>query len=83
MNKVKDLRKQADLSQSQFAEKYGIPVPILKELEQGAAEPLPYLMALIQDGITDEEYIDVFKYFIHLKTYSKFVGKESINIHSI
>lgn len=64
MNKVKDLRKQADLSQSQFAEKYGIPVRTLQKWEQGAAEPLPYLMALIQDEITEEEYIDVSKYFI-------------------
>lgn len=62
--KINDLRKQINLSQSQFAKKYGIPVRTLQKWEQGAAEPLPYLMALIQDEITDEEFMDVSKYFI-------------------
>lgn len=61
---VKELRKQTQLSQSEFAKKYGIPVRTFQKWEQGAAEPLPYLMSLIQGEITNEEYMDVSKYFI-------------------
>ena len=72
---IKELRKQIKLSQSEFAKKYGIPVRTLQKWEQGAAEPLPYLMSLIQDEISEEEYINVSKYFIEPKNTFKVVRK--------
>lgn len=65
---LKQLRKQIELSQSQFAKKYGIPVRTLQKWEQGVAEPLPYLMALIQDEIDIEEYIKVEQFLLKNST---------------
>lgn len=62
--KIKELRNKTKLSQSEFAEKFGIPVRTLQKWEQDAADPLPYLMSLIQGEISLEEYIDMTKYMI-------------------
>ena len=81
---LKELRKQIDLSQAQFAKKYGIPVRTLQKWEQGAAEPLPYLMSLIQGEISEEEYINVSKYFIKPKSEFKICRKRKFkNIQRI
>ena len=37
--RLKDYRKENDLSQEQFAEKAGISLPLLSELERGIANP--------------------------------------------
>ena len=75
-DELKELRKKIELSQAQFAKKYGIPVRTLQKWEQGAAEPLPYLMALIQDEISEEEYVNVSKYFITPKDTFKVCRKK-------
>ena len=61
---IRKLRKQLALSQSKFAKKYGIPVRTLQKWEQGVAEPLPYLMALIQEEIDIEDYIKVEQFYL-------------------
>lgn len=62
MNDLKSLRKQFNLSQSEFAKKYGIPLRTLQKWEQQVNDPLPYLMSLIQKDIDREQYINIEKY---------------------
>lgn len=62
--KIKELRSKTKLSQSEFAKKFGIPVRTLQKWEQDAADPLPYLMSLIQGEISFEEYVDMTQYMI-------------------
>ena len=62
--KIKSLRKRTKLSQSQFANKYAIPLKTLQKWEQDIADPLPYLVSLIQDDIAYEEFISIEKYML-------------------
>lgn len=60
---IKKLREKTKLSQKRFSEKFGIPVKTLQKWEQHDSDPLPYLISLIQNEISAEEFIDVSKYF--------------------
>ena len=73
---IKELREFINLSQKQFADKYGIPVRTLQKWEQHAAEPLPYLISLVQDDIEDEEYFSIEKYMIKPKNTFKVTRKK-------
>ena len=88
MNKdIKELRERLELSQSEFAKKYGIPIRTLQKWEQHVAEPLTYLVSLLQDDIDIEEYINVSKYFIKPSNTFKVVRKKKFknidHIHPI
>lgn len=59
-----ELRTITKLSQSQFAKKYNIPVRTLQKWEQGASNPPAYLISLIKDDISNEQFFDVQKFLI-------------------
>lgn len=48
---VKELRDRTNLSQSKFAEKYGIPVSTLRKWEQGETTPAPYVISMLAKQI--------------------------------
>ena len=45
---MKDFRKQTGLSQSKFAEYFGLPVRSVQEWEQGRRTPPEYLLKLLK-----------------------------------
>ncbi len=59
---IKELRKKKEMTQKEFAEFFNIPLRTIQKWEQHDSEPLPYLLSLIQDEVTEEEYFDVTKY---------------------
>lgn len=59
---IKELRKKKKMTQKEFADCFNIPLRTIQKWEQHDSEPLPYLISLIQDEITEEEYFDVTKY---------------------
>ena len=75
--KIKEVRAKSKLSQSEFAEKFGIPVRTLQKWEQEAADPLPYLISLIQGEIDLEEYIKVEQYYLKQHPEFKVVTKRN------
>jgi putative transcriptional regulator len=46
--KIKELREKTGLSQSKFAEYFGISVRSIQEWEQERKNPPPYLVALLE-----------------------------------
>lgn len=48
MNSLKELREQTGLSQTEFAEYFGISVRTLQEWEQGRRKPPDYLVSLLE-----------------------------------
>ena len=52
MKDIKELRKITGLSQSKFAEKYGISVRTLQQWEQGISKPIDALVGLIEKDIS-------------------------------
>ena len=44
---IKEYRKTTSLSQTQFADHFGIPVSTLRKWEQGEAKPAPYIIKMI------------------------------------
>ena len=48
MNKISFLRKELDMSQSQFANDFNIPVRTLQKWEQGASSPPIYVLQMIE-----------------------------------
>lgn len=84
MNNIKELRKTKRMSQSEFADFFGIPLRTVQKWEQQVNDPLPYLMSLIQEEIILEQYIDVTKYMIKPKNEFKRVIKGNFkNINHI
>ena len=59
---IKELRKKKQMTQKEFAEFFNIPLRTIQKWEQHDSEPLPYLISLIQEEITEEEYFDITKY---------------------
>ena len=47
MNRIRDLRRGAGLSQKEFADHFGIPVSTLRKWEQGDSNPPVYLERLL------------------------------------
>ncbi len=45
---IQELRAKTGLSQSKFAERYGIPVRTLQEWEQGKRKPPGYVLELLE-----------------------------------
>lgn len=45
---IKEFRKQTGLSQSKFADYFGLPVRTLQEWEQGRQNPPSYLLDLLK-----------------------------------
>lgn len=45
--RIKELRKSMGLTQSQFAEKFDIPVRTLQQWEQGRSEPPVYVIKMM------------------------------------
>jgi len=64
MNNIQELRQRTKLSQSEFATKFNIPVRTLQKWEQGAADPLPYFVEMLEEKIQNEEDFEVIKYII-------------------
>lgn len=52
MNSIKELRDKTGLSQSKFAERYGLSVRTLQQWEQGISKPLDSLLNLIENSIS-------------------------------
>lgn len=48
---VQELRKRTGLSQSKFAEKYGIPIGTLQNWEHGRRTPPEYVLTLLQRSL--------------------------------
>ena len=44
---IKEIRKTTGLSQSKFADMFGIPVSTLRKWEQGEASPAPYIVDML------------------------------------
>ena len=51
---IREFRKKTKLSQSQFAEKYGIPVRTVQKWEQGQSVPPKYVISMIEKQIKEE-----------------------------
>lgn len=84
MEDIKQTRKKTKLSQSEFSEKFGIPVRTLQKWEQKESDPLPYLLSLIQNEISLEEYIDITKYqFVPQNYFRKIIKNTFKNITKI
>ena len=58
---VKDLRLRTKLSQTSFADYFGIPVRSLQEWEQDRRTPPPYLVPLLYRLLVSEKQITEFK----------------------
>lgn len=54
---IKEMRQQTGLSQSQFAEKFGIPVRTIQKWEIGASKPKPYLLHMMQEMLKQDEQL--------------------------
>ena len=54
---IKDLRIQSGMSQSQFAEYFGIPLDTLQNWEQGRRKCPDYLLDLIEYKLKNENII--------------------------
>ena len=54
--KIRELRDIAGMSQTAFAEKYGIPVSTLRKWEQGESSPAPYLLNLLAASIPGTDF---------------------------
>lgn len=46
--KIKEIREKTNLSQSQFAKKFNIPVGTISHWEQGVRNPPEYVVAMIE-----------------------------------
>ena len=57
MEKIKELRKQTGMSQSQFATYFDIPVRTLQDWEQERRQPPEYLSKLIERLLRYENLI--------------------------
>lgn len=66
---IKEMRQQTGLSQSQFAEKFGIPVRTIQKWEIGASKPKPYLLHMMQEMLKQDEQ------FASLKTSENMMKK--------
>jgi len=75
MNNIKQLRTQSKLSQSQFANKFDIPVRTLQKWEQNEADPLSYLEELIKEKLDLEDFSDITKFRVTPKDRFKRVIK--------
>lgn len=50
----KEIRKLSGLSQPQFSEKYGIPLPTLRHWEQGQRECPKYVLDLLEFKVRED-----------------------------
>lgn len=51
---IQEIRALTSLSQSQFCEKYHIPLPTLRKWEQGKREPPDYLVELLEFKVRED-----------------------------
>lgn len=51
---IKELRKLTKLSQKQFSEKYGIPLPTIRHWEQGQRECPQYVIDLLEFKVKED-----------------------------
>lgn len=72
---IKELRNKKKMTQKEFAEYFGIPLRTIQKWEQHDSEPLPYLLSLLQDEITEEEFCSVVKYIRKPQTKFKVTNK--------
>lgn len=54
---IKEMRQKTGLSQSQFADKFGIPVRTIQKWEIGASKPKPYLLHMMQEMLKQDELL--------------------------
>lgn len=59
MIKIKELRQRTGLSQSKFAEYFGIPVRTIQKWEIGQANPPEYIPKMISRILELEKRIDI------------------------
>lgn len=52
--KIQEIRVLTNLSQTQFSEKYHIPLPTLRKWEQGKREPPDYLVELLEFKVRED-----------------------------
>ena len=58
MTKAAEIRKKAGVSQSRFAEKFGIPVRTLQQWEQGKSTPPSYVLDLLDYVVESQSDAD-------------------------
>lgn len=49
---IRDLRMEEGLTQREFSERYGIPLPTLRHWEQNVSSPPPYYIALLSQMLS-------------------------------
>ena len=54
MRTAKEIRKLSELSQTQFSEKYSIPVQTLRHWEQGQRKCPEYVLLLLERAVTED-----------------------------
>ena len=54
MRTAKEIRKLSKLSQTQFSEKYSIPVQTLRHWEQGQRKCPEYVLLLLERAVTED-----------------------------
>lgn len=59
---IKDLRRQKNMTQKEFADFFGIPLRTIQKWEQHDSEPLPYLISLLENEVSEESFFDVLKF---------------------
>lgn len=52
---IKDLRAETGLSQSQFAQSFGIPVRTIQKWECGESSPKPYVLRMMQEILKQKQ----------------------------
>lgn len=56
--KIKEIRKLTGLSQIQFSEKYGIPLPTIRHWEQGQRKCPQYVLDLLEFKVKLDMKVD-------------------------
>ncbi len=49
---IKDLRKELNMTQSEFGDMFGIPMRTIQEWESGRRKPPDYVLCLIAENLT-------------------------------
>lgn len=82
MNNIKSLRNKTNLSQSKFANKYGLSIRTLQQWEQGISKPMNSLVFLIEKDIKRDSNLR-YLYKKHNKTFNVCIKKQFLNVDKI
>lgn len=77
MNTVVDLRNKTNMTQKEFAEKYGIPLRTIQKWERNGSTPPSYVISLLEDKIfSDSTELFMETYWRDEKTASVYVDSK-------